>query len=90
MECARQLIRDPNCFLIILDEIISAANIGLISEEDLISLVKEWKRNPLPELVLTGRGASRILLKMADLVTDMFPKKHYFSTGLKARKGIDY
>jgi cob(I)alamin adenosyltransferase len=90
LEFARQLIRMPHFAVIILDEIISAASTGLIPQEDLAQLILEYKQNPVAELVLTGRGASPVLRKMADLVTDMQARKHYFSTGVKARKGIDY
>jgi cob(I)alamin adenosyltransferase len=90
LEFTRQLIRVPHFFMIILDEIITAANVGLISQEDLTELILEYKRNPVAELVLTGREASPVLRKLADLITDMQARKHYFSTGLKARKGIDY
>lgn len=89
-ETAHQLIRIPTYFLIILDEIITATAIHLIAPEELHELILEYKKNPIAELVLTGRGASRALIKQADLVTEMRPVKHYFHTGRKALKGIDY
>ncbi|PIP17058.1 MAG: hypothetical protein COX44_02050 [Candidatus Portnoybacteria bacterium CG23_combo_of_CG06-09_8_20_14_all_37_13] len=42
------------------------------------------------EIVLTGRQASREIVRLADLVTEMKETKHYFKKGLKARKGIEY
>ncbi len=90
LETAYQLIRIPTYFLIILDEIITATYIHLITPEELHELILEYKKNPLAELVLTGRGASRALIKQADLVTEMRPVKHYFHTGREALKGIDY
>ena len=42
------------------------------------------------ELVLTGRGASEELIKLADLVTEMKKIKHPFDDGVKAREGIEY
>ena len=42
------------------------------------------------ELVLTGRYAPDELKEIADLVTEIKMIKHPFSTGLKARMGIDY
>jgi len=90
LETAYQLIRIPTYFLIILDEIITATYIHLIAPEELHELILEYKKNPIAELVLTGRGASRALIKQADLVTEMRPVKHYLHTGRKALKGIDY
>ena len=90
LETAYQLIRIPTYFLIILDEIITATYIHLIAPEELHELILEYKKNPIAELVLTGRGASKALIKRADLVTEMRPVKHYLHTGRKALKGIDY
>lgn len=90
LETAHQLIRIPTYFLIVLDEIITAAYTRLIEPEELHELILEYKKNPIAELVLTGRGASKALINQADLVTQMRPVKHYFHTGRKALKGIDY
>jgi len=42
------------------------------------------------ELVLTGRKAPHEIIERADLVTEMTAVKHYFSKGVKGRKGIEY
>jgi len=42
------------------------------------------------ELILTGRGDSKQLIKLADLVTEMKSVKHPFNKNIKARKGIEY
>jgi cob(I)alamin adenosyltransferase len=73
--------------VVILDEANVARNLGLISQEELMSLVRE--RPPEVELVLTGRGAPPELIAAADLVTEMREIKHYFNAGVKARKGIE-
>jgi cob(I)alamin adenosyltransferase len=90
LETAHQLIRIPTYFLIILDEIITAVYTHLIEPEELHELILEYKKNPIAELVLTGRGASKALVNQADLVTEMRLVKHYFHTGRKAVNGIDY
>ena len=41
------------------------------------------------ELVITGRGASPRVIKVADLVTEMKMVKHYFEKGIQARVGIE-
>ena len=74
--------------LIILDEINLMINFGLIKVEDLIKLIK--KTPSKTELILTGRHASKKLIHLADLVTEMKETKHYFKKGLKARKGIEF
>jgi len=42
------------------------------------------------ELVLTGRGAHRDLVELADLVTEMQEVKHPFKEGITARKGVEF
>jgi cob(I)alamin adenosyltransferase len=39
---------------------------------------------------MTGRGATKELVKMADLVTEMKNIKHPFDKGLPARRGIEF
>jgi cob(I)alamin adenosyltransferase len=49
------------------------------------------KKNPeQTELVLTGRYMPEELVQYADLITECREVKHYFSKGVKARKGFDY
>jgi len=73
--------------VVILDEINVALYYRLLSEEDLINLIKNKPSDV--ELVLTGRYASSQIIKIADLVTEMRKIKHYFSKGVTARKGIE-
>lgn len=86
----RQLIKLPQYFLIVADEIITCANRRMIDFKELYEIVREHKRKPIAELVLTGRGATERLLEMADLVTEMRKIKHYYDTGRKAIKGIEF
>jgi cob(I)alamin adenosyltransferase len=39
---------------------------------------------------MTGRGATKDIIKLADLVTEMKEVKHPFKKNVKARKGIEY
>ncbi len=90
LEVLRQLIKLPNYFLIVADEIIMCVYCGLIHEDDLCSILREYKKKPYAELVLTGRGASEKLIEMADLVTDMHNVKHYYETQRPPIKGIEH
>ena len=42
------------------------------------------------EVICTGRGAPTELIEIADLITDMENKKHYFFAGIESRDGIDH
>lgn len=74
--------------LVVADEILGALRLGLLELDAVLHLT--LARLIETELVLTGRDAPQELLDRADLVTRMQPEKHYFSTGLPARKGIEY
>lgn len=73
--------------VIIMDEAITAVTLGLLPEEELLCLTEGIKKDS--EIILTGRGASKKLIKKADLVTEMKKVKHYYDAGVKARKGIE-
>jgi cob(I)alamin adenosyltransferase len=73
--------------IVILDEIITAVKYGLLSDEDIIALIRG--KPDTVELVLTGRSASDALINSADLVTEMKEIKHYFRNGAPPRKGIE-
>jgi cob(I)alamin adenosyltransferase len=74
--------------VLILDEIVFCLSKGLAELEDIRNLIE--KRDPAVEVVLTGRGASSELMKLADLVTEMKNIKHPFDNGVKARRGIEF
>ncbi len=74
--------------LLVLDEVVSACNHGVISEARLMEFLRS-KPEEL-EVVLTGRSPSDSLLELADYVTEMKKKKHPFDRGIKARKGIEF
>jgi cob(I)alamin adenosyltransferase len=74
--------------LIVLDEIIGAADFGLLSRASLFRFIEE-KPSGL-ELIMTGRGAFSGLIDAADEVTEMKSIKHPYEKGIVARAGIDY
>ena len=74
--------------VLILDEIVYCLSKGLAELEDIKKLIT--KRDGKVEIILTGRGATRELLDLADLVTEMKNIKHPFDKDITARKGIEY
>ncbi len=73
--------------LIILDEAIVSIYFKLIETKDIIELIKAKPKNV--ELILTGRYCPKVLIKLADLVTEMKEIKHYYQKGITSRKGIE-
>ena len=74
--------------LLILDEIVFCLSKGLAKLEDIKSIID--KRDPAVEIVLTGRDATKELIALADLVTEMKNIKHPFDKGISARRGIEF
>ncbi len=74
--------------LIILDEVNSSTDLGIISEQDVLRLI-EGKPSKT-ELILTGRNAPESFIKKAHLVSEVKLLQHYFYSGVPAREGIDY
>ena len=87
LEDAREALKSGRYDLVVLDEANVAVKLGLLAEEDLLSLIDD--KPECVELVFTGRGASESLIERADLVTEMREVKHYYRKGVTARRGIE-
>lgn len=74
--------------LLILDEIVSACNRGVVPEKLVTDFLRE--KPARLEVVLTGRNPSAALLELADYVTEMRKLRHPFDRGIGARKGIEF
>ena len=74
--------------LLVLDEVISACNHEIVSEEALLEFLRT-KPEGL-EVVLNGRDPSDALLSLADYVTEMRKIKHPYDRGVRARRGIEF
>jgi len=74
--------------MIIMDEVNVALRLKLIKLAELTMLIKGVPRSL--ELVLTGRHAHPEIIKLADLVSEIKEKKHYYAKGVKARRGIEF
>ena len=74
--------------VLILDEIVFCLSKGLAKLEDIKGIID--RKAAGVEIVMTGRGAAKELLDLADLVTEMKSVKHPFDKGIGARKGIEF
>lgn len=85
---AKQMIEDPEVFLVLLDEI----NIVLRNDYiDIEEVIKYLRNKPNGKhIICTGRNAKSELIEIADLVTEMSEIKHHFRDGYKAQAGIEF
>lgn len=88
LEIVRDIFSKGKHGLVILDEINTTVSLGMLSEPDVLVVIKSKPEKT--ELVLTGRNAPESFREMAELVTEMRLVKHYFYHGTPAREGLDY
>lgn len=84
----RDIYKEHQVKLIVLDEINVALSWNLLSFEKVEEVLKERPRDK--HIVLTGRKAPDRLNKIADTVTIFEEAKHHFDLGFGAVEGIEY
>ncbi|MFH1460211.1 MAG: cob(I)yrinic acid a,c-diamide adenosyltransferase [Candidatus Omnitrophota bacterium] len=84
----RKIFKKNKVNLLILDELNITVRDGFLKEDEVLHLLNE-KPEGL-ELVLTGRGATKKMIRQADLVSHIKEIKHPFKKGIKARRGIEF
>ncbi|MEW6079667.1 MAG: cob(I)yrinic acid a,c-diamide adenosyltransferase [Thermodesulfobacteriota bacterium] len=84
---SREAVIDDAYSLVVLDEIVTAVYFTLVTADEVTGLIAV--KHPALELVLTGRYATPDLIGQCDLVTEMKEVRHYYQTGVEARKGIE-
>ncbi len=88
LEAAQSAVSSGRYDLVIMDEINSALDFGLIALDDVLGLIQS--RPSHIDLILTGRNADKRVIDKADVVTEMVKVKHAYDCGVSAREGIDY
>jgi len=74
--------------LVILDEALSAAESDLLTEEDILEIIRAKPEKI--HLCMTGHKRWKKIIEAADLVTEMKMIKHPYYKGILAQRGIDY
>jgi len=87
-ELAKHAIQNDEYQLIILDEINIAIDLKILDIDEVVEVLKNKPRSM--EIVMTGRNAHKKAIEIAHLVSEIKPVKHYWDTGISARKGIEF
>jgi cob(I)alamin adenosyltransferase len=74
--------------LLIMDEILISVRDGYLPEKELIDFIKSKPENL--ELVMTGRGATENIIKLADYVSNVTKVRHPYDRDIMSRKGVEY
>ena len=86
-ECKRML-QDESINVVLFDELTYMVNYGYIDLEEVVEALNN--RPKMQSVIITGRGAHRTLVEMADTVSEVKNVKHAFESGVKALKGVDW
>ncbi len=71
----------------IFDEITICCYFNLLGEAEIDYLISSKPAGT--ELILTGRYAPNYMLQKADLISEVQEVRHYYSSGVEAREGIE-
>ena len=82
------LFSNPDCQLIVLDEITYMFKYKYLDIDELITVLKN--RPEQQNVIITGRAAPEALTDIADTVSEIKPVKHAFNQGIKAQEGIEW
>lgn len=86
-QCKRML-QDENIDVVLFDELTYMVSYGYIELEKVVDALNN--RPKMQSVIITGRGAHRTLIEMADTVSEVKNVKHAFESGVKALKGVDW
>lgn len=86
-ECKRML-QDDSIDVVLFDELTYMVSYGYIELDEVVEALNN--RPKMQSVVITGRGAHRTLIEMADTVSEVKNVKHAFESGVKALKGVDW
>ena len=87
-EQATLFLRQEGLDILVLDELTVALNHGLLEPAEVVEALS--RRRPSLHVIVTGRGASREICDMADLVTEMVARKHPYEQGRQGQCGVDF
>ena len=82
-------IKSGSYKIIVADELISAVELKLLTQPDVLKVFKLAQKK-LDAFAVTGHTKYPRLMKAADLVTEMKMIKHPYYKGILAKRGIDF
>ncbi|NJL43968.1 MAG: cob(I)yrinic acid a,c-diamide adenosyltransferase [Nitrosarchaeum sp.] len=85
---AESVLASGDYELVVLDEVNVALQLGFLRVEEVLRILAQ--RKPHVNVILSGRGAPKEIVDVADLVSDVREVKHPFQKGIGARKGLEW
>jgi len=85
---AKQYLADPQYHVVLLDELTYMLGYKYLDKQEVLEAINNRPKEQT--VVITGRGAIADLKEIADTVSEIKDVKHAYTSGLKARKGVDW
>ncbi len=85
---AEKIFKSKKYQLVILDELVSALELKLLTEKEVLALIS--KKPKEMHLAYTGHDSFKGLLAVSDLVSEIKMIKHPYYQGIMAIRGIDF
>jgi len=85
---AKKIIKSDKFDLVVLDELVSALELNLISEPDIVNLITKKPKHL--HLAYTGHDKFEKIIEASDLASEIKMIKHPYYKGILAQKGIDF
>ncbi|MGL5430348.1 MAG: cob(I)yrinic acid a,c-diamide adenosyltransferase [Vibrio sp.] len=84
----KRMLQDPTLDVVLLDELTYMVSYSYIELDEVLQALEQ--RPSMQSVIITGRGAHRSLIELADTVSEVKNIKHAFEAGVKALKGVDW
>jgi len=84
---ALEMLKSGEYELVILDELVDAVNLGIISMNEVETFIKTKQDNL--EVVITGHNPKENIFELCDYITEMKNIRHPYDKGICARLGIE-
>lgn len=81
-------MKNPLIHMVVLDEICSALNLGLLAEKEVLQLISAASEGKI--IILTGRNAPKPLIELADTVSEIQEVKHGMRQHIAAQAGVEF
>lgn len=85
---AQKLITSDKYDLIVLDELVSALELKLLTEKEILQLIKSKPKHL--HLAYTGHDFYKNIVAASDMVSEINMIKHPYYKGILAQRGIDF
>jgi cob(I)alamin adenosyltransferase len=87
-EHAKRMLNDASLDLVVMDELTYMIAFKYLDETEIVEAIAN--RPTEQSVVVTGRGGGSKLISIMDTVSEVKDVKHAYTSGIMARKGVDY